>query len=502
MTVPAPAMLEVTGVGKRFGDTQVLSDVSFELRSGETIGLVGENGAGKSTLIRMLSGALAPDYGEIKIDGKPAALHQPAAAQQAGIATVFQEFNLFEQLSVAENLLLGDYPYRSGAIDWREMRRSAEEFLSSLGLALNMREKTGNLSVASKQLLEIAKAIRGQARMLILDEPTAVLGDADVERLFGVMQEMRHRGVGMIFVSHRLNEILNVCDHYVVLRDGVLVDRGRTADTNHDDLVAKMVGRQLSLERDQARRRGEQPAREVLRVEGLSRAGILRDIDLSVRSGEIVGLAGLRGAGRTELARAIFGADPISGGQIFLHGRPVRISSPRTAVRLGLGLVPEERGTQGLFKQLSTVENIPIAQQAASGSRLLRPRQERKRAREYVRRLAMRVPDIRTPAGRLSGGNQQKVVLAKWLETDISLLILDEPTRGVDIGAKEEIYRVIRELSDRGLAILLISSELPEILALSDRIVVMHEGAITAELDGPGATEEKIMTAAVGRVAA
>jgi ABC-type sugar transport system ATPase subunit len=494
-------VLEVVGVGKRFGDSQVLSDVSFSLHAGETIALVGENGAGKSTLIRMLSGALEPDYGEILIDGQPAALHQPAAAQQAGIATVFQEFNLFDELSVAENLFLGGYPYRSGVISWASMRREAEDFLSSFGLSLDVRQKVGTLSVASKQLLEIAKAIRSQARVVILDEPTAVLGDADVERLFGVMREMHARGVAMIFVSHRLNEVLEICDHYVVLRDGVLVDRGRTADTSHDDLVTKMVGRALSIERDRGGRPGA-PAAEVLRVEDLDRAGVLRDISLSVRAGEIVGVAGLRGAGRTELARAIFGADPISSGQIFVHGRPVRVSSPRAAVRLGLGLVPEERGSQGLFKQMSTIDNIPIARQAASGSRLVRPRSERKKAREYVGRLAMRVPNLGGPVGRLSGGNQQKVVLAKWLEADVGLLILDEPTRGVDIGAKEEIYGVIRRLSAQGVGVLLISSELPEILALSDRILVMHEGAITAELNGPSATEEQIMTAAVGRVAA
>jgi ABC-type sugar transport system ATPase subunit len=503
MTTPEAAVLEVIGVGKSFGDAQVLADVSFSLRAGETIGLVGENGAGKSTLIRMLSGALAPDYGEIRIDGQPTALHQPAAAQKAGIATVFQEFNLFEQLSVAENLFLGDYPYRSGVIDWQLMRRNAREFLSSFGLTLDVRQKVGTLSVANKQLLEIAKAIRSQARILILDEPTAVLGDADVDRLLGVMRDMRARGVAMIFVSHRLNEVLDICDHYVVLRDGVLVDRGPTSATNHDDLVTKMVGRQLSLDRQRAQRpAGEPSGKEVLRVERLTQSGVLHDISLSIRAGEIVGMAGLRGAGRTELARAIFGADPIDGGQVFVHGRPVRVSSPRAAVRLGLGLVPEERGTQGLFKQLSTTENIPIAKQAASGSFLVRPRRERKKAREYVGRLAMRVPNLSTPAGRLSGGNQQKVVLAKWLEADISVLLLDEPTRGVDIGAKEEIYGVIRELSARGIGVLLISSELPEILALSDRILVMHEGVITAELDGRGATEEKIMSAAVGQVAA
>jgi ABC-type sugar transport system ATPase subunit len=503
VTAPASAVLEVIGVGKRFGDSQVLSDVSFALHAGETIGLVGENGAGKSTLIRMLSGALEPDYGEIRIDGAPTALHQPSAAQHAGIATVFQEFNLFNTLSVAENLFLGDYRYRSGVISWPAMRRDAEDFLSSFGLTLDVRQKVGALSVASKQLLEIAKAIRSKARVVILDEPTAVLGDSDVERLFEVMREMHARGVAMIFVSHRLNEVLDICDHYVVLRDGTLVDRGRTPDTNHDDLVTKMVGRELSLDRHRpARPAGGPPDQEVLRVERLNRSGVLKDINLSVQAGEIVGVAGLRGAGRTELARAIFGADPVSSGQIFVHGRPVRIPSPRAAVRLGLGLVPEERGSQGLFKQLSTIDNIPIARQAASHSRLIRPRSERTKAREYVRRLAMRVPNLGGPVGRLSGGNQQKVVLAKWLEADVRLLILDEPTRGVDIGAKEEIYGVIRELSAQGVGILLISSELPEILALSDRILVMHEGAITAELNGPSATEEQIMTAAVGRVAA
>jgi ABC-type sugar transport system ATPase subunit len=502
-------MLEVAGATKAFGGPPVLDDVSLTLDAGQTLALVGENGAGKSTLIRLLSGALRPDAGEIRLDGHPVDFHRPIDAQRAGIVTVHQEFNLFQSMSVAENLLLGTYPRRRGAIDWRAMRREAREFLASRRLELDVDRRVSTLSVAEKQMLEIAKALHRQVRILILDEPTAVLGGDDVDDLLKIVGSLRDDGLAVIFVSHRLDEVLAISDTYVVLKDGVKVAAGPIAETSHDDLVTKMVGRNLRLDeiREAAGAEAAAAGRELLRVEGLTRESdrpgkrVLDDVSLTLHAGEVVGIAGLRGAGRTELARAIFGADPIDAGTIYVDGEEVQISSPRDAVAHGIGLVPEERGTQGLLLNLSSAQNIPLVRMARQGGMVLRPDQERRLAWDYARRLKVRVADVAHSVRGLSGGNQQKIVLAKWLEAGVSILILDEPTRGVDVGAKHEIYRVVRDLCRQGMGVLLISSELPEVLAMSDRILVMHEGTITAEVDGPTATEEQLMNAAVGAVA-
>jgi ABC-type sugar transport system ATPase subunit len=502
-TATGAPTLEVVGVSKRFGDAQVLSDVSLTLEPGSTLALVGENGAGKSTLIKMLAGVQPPDSGEIRLDGQRVDLDSPNAAQAAGIITVYQEFNLFDSLSVAENLLLGSYPRRARAIDWRALHAEARSFLAARGLEIDVTRKVATLSVAEKQMLEIAKALHRQVRILILDEPTAVLGGDDVTHLLEMVRSLRRYGISVIFVSHRLDEVLDLTDTYVVLKDGELVDRGLTKDTTHDGLVSKMVGRDLRLdELRQSATAGEErrTGREILRVEGLRRDGVLHDIDLTLHAGEVVGIAGLRGAGRTELARAIFGADPIDGGRILVDGRAVKIGSPRAAIKHGIGLVPEERKSQGLFMNLSSAQNIPVVRMAPGLFGWIRPDAERRLARDYAGRLDVRVHDVSRSVGGLSGGNQQKIVLAKWLEAGVSILILDEPTRGVDVGAKDEIYHVVRDLCAKGLGVLLISSDLPEVLAMSDRILVMHKGAISAEIDGATATEEEIMNAAVGGV--
>jgi ABC-type sugar transport system ATPase subunit len=486
--------LEMRGVSKHFLGVQALRDVSFTLEAGQVLALIGENGAGKSTLIRALSGAHLPDEGEILMDGSPVKIAKPADAEALGIATVYQELNLFPDLTVVENLVFNRYPGK-GLIDWKKARREARDFLHTLGLTVDVERRVRELSVAEKQMLEIAKALERNVRVLILDEPTAVLGGEDVDQLLDLVRGLKERGVSVIFVSHRLEEVFGLADGYVVLKDGVVTGTGKIAETNHDQLVSKMVGREFV--------RGERTVNAtlgepVLEVENLNRAGVLFDISFSVRAGEVVGVAGLRGAGRTELARAIYGADPITSGTVRLKQKVVRVSGPLSAIQAGIGLVPEERKTQGLFTALSSAANISLVGMVKRKEKTMNPGNEVAKARDYVRKLRIKMPSPTVPVGTLSGGNQQKVVLAKWLDADVDVLILDEPTRGIDIGAKQEIYQLIHDLCAQGLAIIVISSELPEVLALSNRVLVMHQGRIAAELDGSTATEEEIMSHAVG----
>jgi ABC-type sugar transport system ATPase subunit len=489
-------MLEARAISKVFPGTRALAEVDFHVDGGEVLALVGENGAGKSTLIKILSGVIEPDAGTLAIDGEPLHLRTPAQAERLGIATVYQELSLLADLSVAENLLLGRYPKRFGIIRRRQMRAEAARLLAGLGVSLDLDVAAGALSIADKYLLEIAKTLHRKARVLILDEPTAVLGGDDVERLFGVIRSLREQGTAIVFISHRLDEVFAIADRFMVLKDGVKVSEGPIEATDEDDLVAKMVGRELAELGHRAPPPAEQ--REVLRVEGLSRAGALDSVIFSVRSGEILGIAGLRGAGRTELVRAVFGADPIDAGSVWIDGRAVRIGSPSDAIRHGVGLVPEDRGTQGVLKNLSVAQNISLVRMATHGAHRVRPRQERRAADGYVDRLRIKLPDTGTSVGALSGGNQQKAVLAKWIEAGVSVLLLDEPTRGIDIGSKRQIYEAVAELCESGLAVVLISSELPELLEVCDRILVMYRGAIAGELAGSAATEESIMSYAVG----
>lgn len=490
-------LLEVDQVGKSYDGVLALAPVAFRLDPGEILGLVGENGAGKSTLIKLLSGAERTDSGEMRIDGTPVSFHEPSEAAAAGIVTVYQEFSLFPTLTVAENLLFGQFPTRGGVISWPRIWARASSFLKEVGLHVDPRERVDRLSVAEKQMLEIARALHRDARVIILDEPTAVLGGEDVDTLLGIVRDLSKRGIAIIMVSHRLSEILSVCDNYLVLKDGHAVASGAIADTSHDDLVSKMVGRDLS--QTTVREFGTPSAGpELLRVENLSSPGKLNELSLTVRSGEIVGLAGLRGAGRTELLEALFGIDPKSHGTIHLNGKKLALRGASDAIAAGMGLVPEERALQGVFLDMSVADNVPIARMAAKREWFTRRRSDLALASSYQKKLRIRAASLRQRVRGLSGGNQQKVVFAKWIETDVQLLLLDEPTRGVDIGAKFEIYELIEKLRADGRGILIASSELPELLLVCDRVLVMHQGSLVGVLAHDELTEEAILNLAVG----
>ncbi len=490
----SPPVLETRSIGKRYGGLTVLRDVNVSLRASEVLAVVGENGAGKSTLIKILSGAIESEPGgQVLIDGKPVNLQSPEDAARNEIVTVYQEFSLFPDLSITENLFFGELGKIGWPIPWAKLHRRAEQLLTEMDVHLRVRQRVSSLSVADRQMVEIAKALHRRARVMILDEPTAVLGGKDVDRLLAMVRQLKARGVAVIFISHRLSEIFGLADSYLVLRDGQQISTGPIADTSPEDLVRKMVGREIAHSPD--RGRPERASSELLRVEGLTRHGVLSDISFSLARGEVLGIAGLRGAGRTELVRAIFGADPIDAGRIFVDGREATIRSPQTAIANGIGLVPEDRGTQGLFKNLSALQNMFMA---ATRSVPIDHAGERRRAQQRVDSLQIKLPALSTLVGRLSGGNQQKVVLAKWLETGTRILLLDEPTRGIDVGAKAQIYALVRELCSRGIGVVLISSELPEVIENSHRVLVMHKGAITAELDHAEATEEAIISHAVG----
>ncbi|MED1205563.1 sugar ABC transporter ATP-binding protein [Heyndrickxia acidicola] len=488
-------LLEMRNISKSYSGVTVLNHINLKIHAGEILALVGENGAGKSTLIKILSGAIKANEGELLINGNKVEFHSPLDAELNEIVTVYQELNLFPDLSVTENLFYANLHKSKGLIKWAELHKEAKRFLNEFGVDLPVEKPVSTLSIAQKQMLEIAKALYRNARLMILDEPTAVLGGDDVDRLLTIVKKLQKRGVSVIFISHRLDEIFGLADRYLVLKDGHQIGDGDIKDTNPDELIAMMVGRHINTA---PRKKINYEKNEVaLKVEGLNRRGALRNINLSLYKGEVLGIAGLRGAGRTELVRAILGADPMESGKIFVDGRHVNITSPRVAIKNGIGLVPEDRGRQGLFKNLSCLQNIFMA---SSKNKVIKQNIEQKLAENYVELLKIKLPHLSSPVGSLSGGNQQKIVLAKWLESGIRVLLLDEPTRGVDIGAKAQIYTVVRELCEQGMSVILISSELPEILENSHRVLVMCKGEITGELDHEEATEERIMKYAVGGV--
>ncbi len=494
-------LLALRGVGKRFPGVVALDDVSFDLRRGEVHVLVGENGAGKSTLVKLLSGIYQPDSGEILYDGQPVSIPSPYAAQRMGISTVHQELNLVPELDIGRNILLGREPMLApGIIDYRSLYRSAREPLAALGLPLDPRRKVRTLGIALQQTVEIAKALIANARVLILDEPTAAITAEEADQLFTIVDQLRARGTAIIFISHHLEEAFRIGDRVTVLRDGRLVDTLPLAATNHQAIIRMMVGRELI---QQFPERKSTPGEVALGVTRLNRTGVLHDITFEVRRGEIVGLAGLIGAGRTEVARAIFGIDAIDSGEITINGLPVRVANPRAAVRRGLALLPEDRKAQGLVLLMSVADNVVLAapgQMDAAGG-LVPPKNRANVARRFVDALRIRTPSVGQQARLLSGGNQQKVVLSKWLLTEADIFIFDEPTRGIDVGAKVEVYRLMNDLLERGAAIIMISSELPEVLGMSDRILVMRGGRIVAELAGLDATQERIMqSAAAGSI--
>ena len=488
---------ELEGISKRFGSTQALDNVSLTLLPGEAHALVGENGAGKSTLVKILAGIHQPDAGRIRLDGVPIQIHGPAHARELGIAVIHQEPRLFPDLSIAENVFLGHQPTtRLGRIDWSSMRNTAARLFDELGVSIPVDVPVRGLSMADQQLVEIAKALSLEARILIMDEPTASLSLHEVERLFSIVRPLRDRGLAVLFVSHRLEEVFDLCERATVFRDGRYVITARTRELTTADLIRHMVGRAVDLFP-----KADTPIGDVLlEVRGLTRRGAFRDVSFGVRAGEIVGFAGLVGAGRTEVARVLFGIDPRDAGKIRLDGRPVTFDGPSAALRAGIAYVPEDRHQDGLVLEFPIASNVTLPILPRLFPRLfVRRSVEQSLASRYAEQFRVRMTGVDQLVSALSGGNQQKVVIAKWLATQPRILILDEPTRGIDIGAKVEVHRIISELAASGLGIMLISSDLPEVLAMSDRILVMHEGRVTAELSRADATEERVMFAATGQ---
>ncbi|MCH8203907.1 MAG: sugar ABC transporter ATP-binding protein [Candidatus Hydrogenedentes bacterium] len=491
-------LLEMTGITKRFPGVRALDDVDFTLRAGEVHCLVGENGAGKSTLMKILAGGLHADSGDIRLGNETVHFRSPYHAQELGISMIYQEFNLCPYLSVAENIFLGRQPRigRSPFIDWATLRRNAQELLARIGVDIDVTKGAGECSVAEQQMVEIAKALTFDARIMIMDEPSATLTKREIDALFVLIGELRHRGIGIIYISHRLEEIYRIGDRVTVMRDGKRVATEDVSAVGRDEIIRMMVGREL---KDEYPKESFQQGEARLQVEGLSRGGAFYDVNLTLHTGEIVGLTGLVGSGRTEVARALFGADPFDRGEIRLDGHPVTLRSPRDAIRQGIGLLTEDRKNQGLVLGMKVRENMTLANlKALTGRWLIHRDDERRTAEGMVRDLEIRTPSVEQITGNLSGGNQQKVVLAKWLFTECSVLIFDEPTRGIDIGAKVGIYNLMNNLVRKGVCILMISSELPEVLGMCDRILVMHEGRIAGELSRAEATQEAIMRLATG----
>ena len=494
-------ILSVRGINKSFGRAPVLSNVDFDLYPGEVHALVGENGAGKSTLTKIISGLYPADSGEIILDGKPISVPSPAAAQQLGIALIHQEPLSFPDLDVAENIFIGRQPRdpKTGLIDWTGMYSEASRWLTELGVHIEPRAKVRGLSIADQQMVEMASALSQNARVLIMDEPTAALTPSEVGDLFNITRRLRSQGTAILFISHRLEEVLDIGDCISVLRDGEMVGSVIPAESSTEQIIRMMVGRPLStlFEKDQIGQFGETR----LEVKSLTTQGLFYDISFHVRAGEIVCLAGLVGARRTEVARAIFGIEPPDGGEVWLDGKRVAVPNPKVAVALGMAYVPEDRQKHGLLLPMRVDQNMTLSiLRMVSKSGWMLPGTETRLAEEWRKRLDIRMRSTDQAAWELSGGNQQKVVLAKWLLTQPKVLILDEPTRGIDIGAKAEVHRLMNELVHQGIAILMISSELLEVLAMSDRILVMREGHMMGEFAREEATPEKVMAAATGHV--
>ena len=503
-------VLELHDVAKRFGGIAALSSASLILPPASTVALVGENGAGKSTLIKIISGVIRPDEGTVMMNGRPVAFASPGEATEHGIATVYQELSLLPDLSVAENLVLGDYPRSWGFINWRQARRDAASYLAELGLSLPLNIPVSRLRLAEKYLVEIAKAVRTKPRVLILDEPTAALDPHDSERIFALMDTLRRSGTSLIFVSHRLEELFRTSQAYTVLKDGTTIGSGAMAQTTEDDLVAKMLG--YASPEDRAR--SEQlHAREVAKTIGTVRPSTdkilvaeavtnaaIRNISFHLAAGEIIGVAGLRGSGQTELCRVLTGVDQADSGRLLLRDRPFAPRTPRNALAAGVGYLPQERKTEGLFLNMSVAENIAISRLVNRSMRWASKRAQGSLAGHYRDSLDIRLPGRRlgTPVSALSGGNQQKVVLARCLAADLKVLVLDEPTRGVDVGAKQQIHDLILELAASGMAIIVSSSEMEELLGLSSRVLVLHRGELAAIVEGDEMNEHNIVRLASG----
>ncbi len=499
-------VLEMRAIDKSFPGVHALRSVDLTVRPGEIVGLVGENGAGKSTLMKILSGAYTRDTGHILVDGEVVEAGGPQDMIRRGLAVIYQEPALAPHLSVAENIYMGRLPTTArGLVDRRRLIEDTLVVAERLGLDLDPRARVASLSVARRQMVEIARALSRDARLIVLDEPSAVLADAELDGLFRVMRRLTEKGVAFIYISHRLNEVFRITDRVVVMKDGRVVAAEPTAKVTPERLIRLMVGREIDaiygarLETETATAPSDAP---ILAVRGLRRDGVFHDIDFSVARGEIVGIAGLAGSGRTEVLRAIHGADPIDAGSVVVGGVAARIRSPREAIALGIGLLTEDRKADGLLLGQSVATNVTISRlDEVASSGVIDTRRERRAVGGHITRLSIRTRGPSALVRNLSGGNQQKVIFAKWLHARCRILLIDEPTRGVDVGAKREIYALLRELAATGVGIVMVSSELPEILGMSDRILVMREGRITAQLQAAEATEERIMAHATRAVA-
>ncbi|MCD6029414.1 MAG: transporter related [Thermomicrobiales bacterium] len=490
-------VLEMEHVSKAFGATQALDDVSLALQRGEIHALLGENGAGKSTLIKIFTGIQQPDSGEIRVDGVPIQVSSPQDAQRFGVAAIYQEPMIFPDLSVAENIFIG-HRDRGKIVDRRRMEREAEEVLARLDVHLDVGEPARGLTLAEQQTVEIAKAISLDVRVLIMDEPTASLSAHEVRRLFRIVANLRQQGVAILFISHRMEEVFEIADRVTILRDGRWISTTPRAELTPASAIRQMVGREV---KELFRRQRREPGAVRLEARQLSREGVFQDVSFDLRAGEVLGFAGLVGARRTDVGLALFGIAPADRGEIRLDGQHVAIASPRDAMARGIAYSTEDRRQLGLVMPLSIAANIslPSLPRFLSPNGLVRRTAERDAAEGFRQRLSIRAPSVETPTAALSGGNQQKVVISKWLETKPKVLILDEPTRGIDVGAKVEVHQLIDDLAAEGMAIILISSDLPEVLAMSDRILVMREGRQMAIFDHDDATQERVLTAAMGQ---
>ena len=491
-------VLRLRSVSKSYDGVQALKGASFDLRAGEVHALIGENGAGKTTLIKVITGAINADEGEIEFNGEFINDNSPHRARKLGIAAIYQEPALFPELSVAENVALGsESPRLWQVVDWKRRRHRALELLEEIGARIDPDTEAGELSMPQQQLVEIARALGADARVLIMDEPTASLTEQETENLYRVIKSLREQGVGIIYISHRLEELPVIADRVTVLRDGEVVGTREMSDVDRDGLIRMMVGRDLSAVFP---KQSVEPRELVLELRGLNnRANGLSGVDLSLRVGEILGLAGLVGAGRTELASTIFGLQPADGGEILLRGKPVRLSSPAQAIAAGIAYLPEDRRNHGVILDMSIRANITMASlRKFAGRGWFDFAGEAELATDYVRRLAIKAPAIFNQVSTLSGGNQQKVALSRWLATKPSVLILDEPTQGIDVGAKAEIHALMSELAAQGMAILMISSDLPEVLGMSDRVAVMRGGRIAGIMSREEASQEKVLALALG----
>ena len=492
-------ILEMQNISKTFPGVKALDEVSFSVKPGEVHALVGENGAGKSTLMKVLNGVLQANSGTILIDGKPVVIRGTKAAQAFGVSLIYQEFNLVNTLSVAENIYLGYL--RTGAtrlIKWTTVRKDASDLLKRLGFDLNVRKKVGSLSVAEKQLVEIAKALSVNARIIAMDEPTSSLTKNETEKLFDIIRGLKKSGITVIYISHKLEEVFAICDTVTVLRDGRIVDTKPVGDTSHSEVISRMVGRPVEM--SYPRRSSVMQPDVVLEVRDVACAGFVEGISFTLHKGEILGIAGLVGSGRTELVEAIFGARPLQAGAILVHDRKVRIRNTADGKRCSMGLITEDRKETGLALHYNLTDNVTITNLTkVSKGPVVSKRLSQASVNICVQELGIRTPSTRQTVMNLSGGNQQKVVLAKWLFSDVDIFLMDEPTRGIDVGAKYEIYLLMNKLVERGKSIIMISSELPEVLGMSDRVIVINEGRLKGELKGAEMNPEAVMNLAIKR---